>query len=155
MRSVRRRGYPSDVTDEEWEFVLPYLLLCREDSVHREHDLREVCNAVAYGAKTGWPGSWVHGEQRRQSGSEGGDRPGSGQAPRGQGGLGGVPPPLGRRTLLRLGCPLPPTGTRLRTARNHPQRTPLHRLRHPHVRQTAPMRTYNFITASRIKWRPK
>lgn len=27
-----RRGYRSDVTDEEWEFVLPYLLVCREDS---------------------------------------------------------------------------------------------------------------------------
>jgi hypothetical protein len=25
------RGYPSDVTDEEWAFVLPYLLRCRED----------------------------------------------------------------------------------------------------------------------------
>ena len=33
-------GYASDVTDEEWEFVLPYLLLSREDSGHREHDLR-------------------------------------------------------------------------------------------------------------------
>ena len=30
-------GYPSDVTDEEWEFVLPYLLLSCEDSAHREH----------------------------------------------------------------------------------------------------------------------
>jgi hypothetical protein len=23
-------GYPSDVTDEEWAFVAPYLALCRE-----------------------------------------------------------------------------------------------------------------------------
>ena len=28
-------GHPSHVTDEEWEFVLPYLLLCREDSPQR------------------------------------------------------------------------------------------------------------------------
>ena len=28
-----RKGYPSDVTDEEWWFVLPYLLLCREDFI--------------------------------------------------------------------------------------------------------------------------
>jgi transposase len=62
MRSGRRRGYPSDVTDEEWEFVLPYLLLCREDSVHREHDLREVFNAVRYVAKTGCPWRWVPGD---------------------------------------------------------------------------------------------
>ncbi|MDB5235137.1 MAG: putative transposase of family, partial [Hymenobacter sp.] len=25
-----RRAYPSDVTDEEWAFLLPYLLLVRE-----------------------------------------------------------------------------------------------------------------------------
>jgi hypothetical protein len=46
MARVGRRGYRSDVTDEEWAFVLPYLLLCREDSEHREHDVREVFNAV-------------------------------------------------------------------------------------------------------------
>jgi transposase len=41
-------GYPSDVTDEEWVFVLPYLLLCREDSPQRKYDLRTVFNAVRY-----------------------------------------------------------------------------------------------------------
>jgi transposase len=40
--------YPRDVTDEEWAFVLPYLLLCREDSPQRKHDLRTVFNAVRY-----------------------------------------------------------------------------------------------------------
>jgi hypothetical protein len=25
-------GYPSDVSDEEWAFVAPYLVLCREDA---------------------------------------------------------------------------------------------------------------------------
>jgi hypothetical protein len=39
---------PSDVSDEEWAFVLPYLLLSREDSAHREHDLRFVCNGVRF-----------------------------------------------------------------------------------------------------------
>jgi len=29
MAEKGRGGYPSDVTDEEWAFVLPYLLLCR------------------------------------------------------------------------------------------------------------------------------
>ena len=48
--------YPSDVTDEEWAFVLPYLLLCREDSPQRKHDLRTVFNAVRYVARTG--GQW-------------------------------------------------------------------------------------------------
>jgi len=27
-----RRAYPSDVTDEEWLFVSPYLTLMREDA---------------------------------------------------------------------------------------------------------------------------
>lgn len=49
-------GYPSDVTDEECAFVLPYLLLCREDSPQRKHDLRTVFDAVRYVARTG--GQW-------------------------------------------------------------------------------------------------
>jgi len=42
-------------------FVLPYLLLCREDSGQLEHDLREVFDAVRYMAKTGCPWRWVPG----------------------------------------------------------------------------------------------
>ena len=53
MASKGKVGYPSDVTDEEWAFVLPYLLLSREDSAHREHDLRAVFNGVRYIARTG------------------------------------------------------------------------------------------------------
>ena len=48
-----RVGYPSDVTDEEWWFVLPYLLLCREDAGQREHDLRAVFNGLRYVARSG------------------------------------------------------------------------------------------------------
>jgi hypothetical protein len=33
--------------------VLPYLLLCREDSLQRKHDLRAVFNAVRYVAGSG------------------------------------------------------------------------------------------------------
>ena len=53
MASKGKVGYPSDVSDEEWAFVLPYLLLSREDSAHREHDLRAVFNGVRYIARTG------------------------------------------------------------------------------------------------------
>src|SRR5260370_7037157 len=56
MSDKGRGGYPSDVTDEEWAFVLPYLLLCREDSPQRKHELRTVFNAVRYVARTG--GQW-------------------------------------------------------------------------------------------------
>jgi transposase len=48
-----RPRYPSDVTDEEWAFMLPYLTLCREDAPQRKHDLREVFNAVRWMIKTG------------------------------------------------------------------------------------------------------
>ena len=49
------RRYPSDVTDEEWAFVAPYLALIREDAAQREHQLREVFNAVRWVAKSGAP----------------------------------------------------------------------------------------------------
>jgi hypothetical protein len=45
--------YPSDVTDEGRAFVLPYLLLCREDSRQSNNDLRTVFNAVRYVAQKG------------------------------------------------------------------------------------------------------
>jgi transposase len=54
--------YPSDVTEEEWWFVLPYLLLCREDAGQREHDLREVFDAVRYVARSGCAWRMVPGD---------------------------------------------------------------------------------------------
>src|SRR5829696_7712705 len=55
MPAFTRPRYPSDVTDEEWAFVLPYVTLCREDAPQRTHDLREVFNAVRWMIKTGAP----------------------------------------------------------------------------------------------------
>ena len=46
-------GYPSDVSDEEWAFVAPYLGLCREDAAQRSHSLRAVFNALRWLVKTG------------------------------------------------------------------------------------------------------
>lgn len=53
MRQGERRGYPSDVTDEEWALVAPYLALCREDAGQREYPLRDVFNALRYVVRTG------------------------------------------------------------------------------------------------------
>jgi transposase len=50
---MARKPYPSDVTDEEWEFVLPYLTLMRGDAPQREHDLREVFNGMRYVVRSG------------------------------------------------------------------------------------------------------
>jgi transposase len=46
-------AYPSDVTDEEWAFVLPYLLLSKEDSASRKHSLRAVFDAYRYLLRAG------------------------------------------------------------------------------------------------------
>ena len=48
-----RKPYPSDVSDEEWAFVAPYLALVREDAPQREHDLREVFNGLRWVVRTG------------------------------------------------------------------------------------------------------
>jgi transposase len=51
----RRAAYPSDVCDEEWAFVAPYLCLMKEDALQREHSLREVFNALRWLARAGAP----------------------------------------------------------------------------------------------------
>jgi transposase len=48
-----RKPYPSDVSDEEWAFVAPYLALVRADAPQRRHALREVFNALRWLARTG------------------------------------------------------------------------------------------------------
>ena len=53
---MARKPYPSDVTDEEWDFVAPYLTLMTEDAPQREHDLREVFNGMRYVVRGG--GAW-------------------------------------------------------------------------------------------------
>src|SRR6478672_7096272 len=52
---MARKPYPSDVTDEEWDFVVPYLTLMTEDAPQREHDLREVFDAMRWIVRTGSP----------------------------------------------------------------------------------------------------
>lgn len=48
-----RKSYPSDVSDEEWAFVAPYLTLMTEDAPQRRHDLREVFNGLRFIVRTG------------------------------------------------------------------------------------------------------
>lgn len=52
---LSRKGYPTDVSDEEWAFAAPYLCLMREDAPQREHSLREVYNALRYLVRAGCP----------------------------------------------------------------------------------------------------
>jgi transposase len=57
-----RKAYPSDVTDGEWEFVAPYLALMREDAQQREHNLRDVFNALRWVVKTGAQWRYLPGD---------------------------------------------------------------------------------------------
>ena len=52
---MARKPYPSDVTDDEWMFVAPYLTLMREDAPQREHDLRDVFNGLRWIVRAGSP----------------------------------------------------------------------------------------------------
>lgn len=49
------KRYPSDVSDEEWELVAPYLTLMNEESPQRQYPMREVFNGLRFIAKTGAP----------------------------------------------------------------------------------------------------
>jgi transposase len=50
-----RKAYPSDVSDEEWAFVAPYLTLMSEDAPQRDYPLREVFNGLRYIVRGGIP----------------------------------------------------------------------------------------------------
>ena len=50
---MKRKPYPSDVTEEEWALVAPYLTLMTEDAPQRTHSLREVFNGLRWLARAG------------------------------------------------------------------------------------------------------
>jgi transposase len=54
-----RKPYPSDVSDDEWAFVAPYLTLMTEDAPQRKHSLREVFNGLRSIVKTGGQWRWM------------------------------------------------------------------------------------------------
>jgi len=50
-----RKPYPTDVSDEEWAFVAPYLTLMTPDAPQREYSMREVFNATRWIVRAGAP----------------------------------------------------------------------------------------------------
>ena len=54
MQSARK-PYPSDVADEEWALIAPYLVLLREDASQRLYSLRELFNGLRYVIRHGIP----------------------------------------------------------------------------------------------------
>src|SRR5262245_61305399 len=45
---MERKAYPSDVSDDEWALIAPYLTLITEDAPQREHSMREVFNGLRW-----------------------------------------------------------------------------------------------------------
>jgi transposase len=52
---MQRKAYPSDVSDEEWALVTPYLTLMSEDAPQRTYSLREVFNGLRWIVRAGSP----------------------------------------------------------------------------------------------------
>lgn len=59
---MSRKVYPTDVSDEEWDFVAPYLTLIREDAAQRVHSLRDVFDALRWMVKAGCPWRMLPGD---------------------------------------------------------------------------------------------
>lgn len=59
---MKRKRYPSDVTDDEWAFVAPYLTLMREDAPQREHALRDVFDGLRWLIRAGAPWRMMPGD---------------------------------------------------------------------------------------------
>lgn len=50
---MERKAYPSDVSDDEWASVAPYLTLMTEEAPQREQSLREVFNGLRWIVRAG------------------------------------------------------------------------------------------------------
>ena len=50
---TNRKPYPTDVTDNEWAFVAPYLTLMTPDAPQRSHDLRDVFDGLRWMVRAG------------------------------------------------------------------------------------------------------
>jgi len=55
---ITHKPYPSDVSDAEWQLVVPYLGLLPEGAGRRVHDLRDVFGAARWLVRSGSP--WRH-----------------------------------------------------------------------------------------------
>ena len=52
---MRHTTYPSDVSDDEWMFVVPYLTLMTEEAPQRVHPLRALFNGLRWLVRAGAP----------------------------------------------------------------------------------------------------
>jgi transposase len=59
---ITHRPYPSDVSDAEWEFVVPSLCLLPEGAGQRVHGLRDVFDGLRYIVRSGSPWRYLPGD---------------------------------------------------------------------------------------------
>ena len=57
-----RKSNPSDVTDEEWAFVAPYLTLMTPNAPQRQYKLRDVFDALRWLVRSGSPWRYLPGD---------------------------------------------------------------------------------------------
>lgn len=50
---MTRKNYPSDVSDDEWAFVAPYLTLMTQQAPQRHHSLRDLFDSLRWLARAG------------------------------------------------------------------------------------------------------
>ena len=50
---MERKAYPTDVSDDEWALVAPYLTLITEEAPQRDHSLRKVFNGLRWIVRAG------------------------------------------------------------------------------------------------------
>lgn len=55
VEAVERKRYPSDISDDEWAFVAPYLTLMTPQAPQRVYSIREVFNGLRWIIRAGAP----------------------------------------------------------------------------------------------------
>ena len=53
MSSIKRKAYPSDLTDEQWSLIADLIPRARSGGRPRAIDMREVFNAILYITRSG------------------------------------------------------------------------------------------------------
>jgi putative transposase len=56
---MKRKPYPSDLTDNEWAILEPLIPLAKRGGRPRTTDMREVINAIWYVLRTGCQWDWL------------------------------------------------------------------------------------------------
>jgi transposase len=51
--TLGRQAYPSDLTDEQWEWLKPLMPALSSEAAYHVHERREIVNAILYVLRSG------------------------------------------------------------------------------------------------------